>query len=111
MNRAERRRRTALVVKKRRLYADGHLGYLIHPDKSCSVYTKNEYQREVEKFHNQKQTLLGRSRKIHPWDCGRSRCHVCSLCKLLGEKTLREKQIDLDHREQVEDLNGFVDRD
>lgn len=74
MDRAERRRRTERIVRRRiRVMRWSYM---------------DEWATE---------RYVGRCKKIHPFDCGRPRCGVCSLGKRKwAGKTLQERKAALD---------------
>jgi len=107
MDRAERRRRTRRIVKRRRLYLDGPWGYLIHPDEFGSgllTYGAKDYKLEVEKYEDYLRRGIGRCRYTHPFDCGRTRCPRCSMKRWVHGKTRQELANDLSFGEQVDEL-------
>ena len=103
MNRAERRKRTALTLKRRRPYVDGPFGYLFHPDEGYRILTFEEYAEEMKEFQGQLKRLLGRSKNLHPWDCGRTQCWRCNR-RLQEGLSRQELKADLDFQEQIEEL-------
>lgn len=47
---------------------------------------------------------LGRYRKKDAYDCGNTKCYICSCDKLLGHKHEQEVLSDLDFAEQLKEL-------
>ena len=99
MNRAERRRRTAVIVLRRMKCIP-----IIHPSELAELYLKEEYEKEVEQYYRDLQRWIGRNRHMHPWDCGRSRCQLCSHTKILKIKTRKEKISDIILNEQIKEM-------
>ena len=109
MDRAERRRRTARIVKRRRLYADGLLGYIIHPDELGFISTQEyDYDKELRKYQQFFNKVVGRSKVMHPFDCGRTRCGICSHKRWRLGLTLQEIRAELGFREQIKDYEGNI---
>lgn len=52
-----------------------------------------------------------RNLKKHPFDCGKSRCLLCSHAKLLALKSIKQQQDLLRMRDELEDYNPEEDRD
>ena len=106
MDRAERRRRTRRIVKRRRTYLDGHLGFLIHPDEFGLTFSRKAYINEVEKFDHYLKRGIGRCRTTHPFDCGRTRCPRCSMKRWVFGRTRQELKNELSFEEQLSELLG-----
>lgn len=73
MDRAERRRRTALIVDKRK-----------------------EVMRWSGMLEWASDRVVGRCKFLHPFDCGRAQCGVCRTSRKWLGKTRQEKRFDLD---------------
>ncbi len=90
MNRAERRRRTAIIVRRKiefvsLIWEDG-----VAPEDETYV-----------------RGFIGRCKKIHPYDCGKTRCGVCSGNKRFrAGPTLQEKLAELTYQEQFNELRS-----
>lgn len=105
MNRAERRRRTSLIVAERQWSAiDGPFGLLLHPAEFGFFGTWEEYEKELEKYNIKRRKIIGQCRAKHPFDCGRAKCGVCHMHKHPRIRSLKEIKADIDFREQLEFL-------
>ena len=103
--RAVRRRRTSLVVKRRRWFVtDGPFGIISHPAEFGFFGTDEEYQKDLVKYYIDLDRRLGRCKCRHPWDCGRTRCGICSRHKRPREYSLKEINAIVDFREQLDDF-------
>lgn len=90
MNRAERRRRTRIVVNRRKIFVDGYQGILVY------LGDESKYDRSLKK-------LLGRSKKLHPLDCGISQCPICS-CRF--GQSRQERGNNISFKEQIKEQNS-----
>ncbi len=59
----------------------------------CAIYSNKIPE-------NIKSRLLGRCRNMHPYDCGKSNCVLCSYEKIFDKKHISDKKSDIDFKEQ-----------
>ena len=84
MNRAERRRRTEVIIARRR-----------------------EEIRWSEMLNWVNSRYIGRCRNMSPFDCGRPRCGVCGWMKRrIAGATRQEVAVELKHREELSEWQG-----
>ena len=91
MNRAERRRRTANVVRQRLEFV-----VLIYEGWGNPDYPKREAHIKA---------AIGRSKKMHPMDCGKTKCGVCGGDqRWMCGPTRKELLSEFDFEEQVREF-------
>lgn len=86
---AERRRRTAKVVRKRREYVNRIYKNKAFVDRPLDIPAK----------------AFGRCKKHHPFDCGKSGCYACHCDKLDNIPSRQQAQSDLTFCEESEGYN------
>lgn len=111
MSRAERRRRTAIIVARRAEfkklawvfpYGEDPFPWIAYRDWQDGEEWSTYRQRQSERF-------LGRCRKVHPLDCGKTHCPCCGGYKrwMVG-KTRQELTNDLSFQEQMHEKEEDV---
>ena len=105
MNRAERRRRTALTVRHRRQFVDGFLGALIHPAELAwsSRLSEEQYNREVSRYEESLRKMVSACKYRHPWNCSQNHFY-CGNRRSLDGLTRQEERNNLSFREEIKEL-------
>lgn len=105
MSKAERRRRTALVVARRNRVKDWAKWTFPYEEVPNPWFSYRDWQiaEEWEVYRNRRLARYrGRCRKTHPLDCGKTHCPCCGGDKRwMSGKTRPELKNDLVFREQM----------
>lgn len=108
MDRAERRRRTANIVRQRLEFVALIFDEWVSPRQ---IYRLEQFYGPSFDFQarreNQVRAFIGRSKTMHPMDCGKTRCGVCSGYKRFrAGPTRKELLAEFDFYEQIREFNG-----
>lgn len=112
MSRAERRRRTrAVILRRHRVLVWARMLPGLPGKRFSEVPSRagmSDEDRETLK-RRRAARLLGRCRTLHPFDCGRPRCGICSWYKRSGGDEPRQVLVaKLSFREQLREHNANV---